>query len=534
MTIKLDERQIIAGEIIGIETECGWGSFRKSPVNRSPAAQADIDPRGLTEKLIAGLSERYPTLWKSDVGDTSPLRVWIPNGALCGNDICNVEIITPECTRIVDLIRVQIATIQSLNNQLHKLGLREIGLANTTRNPTTNDIIGHHENYLVDSATFYSITERRSKIWPAFLTARTIFAGAGYQSSPTEPFYISQRALAITDLYSENTTGNCRGSAGRAIINLRDQPHSRFGKRLHVICGDGNVLPAALFLKLWFTRMVLWGIQHKIFDDIERNLNYNDDDSVKDLHSIACHTGRWPLKAARTQILAVDFLSQLIERVYSLRHSQFTPEDQYGIVIAREVLKWLKTLEGVDERGKVPTNDMEGLGVLAQYVDWANLFYSLKSLEHSEGTLSPDALQNQSVAYYAFDPDIGLLSQKERYQGLLGLITPETEAEGVDKLCYSTRADFRRAVLNFSNRQGVKVTANWNEISFPAQADLPEINVIIDDPRLDYFDLEYPPKKNTTAGEGTHLSYVERLVNERQQRIVEAEYPSWHKPGTKA
>src|SRR5258708_14367759 len=45
----------------------------------------------------------------------------------------------------------------------------------------------------------------------------------------------------------------------RAILNLRDEPLAdpqRF-RRLHLIHGDTNVLPAALFLKVGTTRLVL-------------------------------------------------------------------------------------------------------------------------------------------------------------------------------------------------------------------------------------------------------------------------------------
>jgi proteasome accessory factor A len=66
-------------------------------------------------------------------------------------------------------------------------------------------------------------------------------------------FQISQRADFVeTELY-EWVQHN------RAIINTRDEPLAdpRLYRRLHLLHGDTNVLPAALFLKIGATRIVL-------------------------------------------------------------------------------------------------------------------------------------------------------------------------------------------------------------------------------------------------------------------------------------
>ena len=66
-------------------------------------------------------------------------------------------------------------------------------------------------------------------------------------------FQISQRADYIQNDFFEWVQHN------RAIINTRDEPLAdpRQYRRLHLIHGDTNVLPAALFLKVGATRLVL-------------------------------------------------------------------------------------------------------------------------------------------------------------------------------------------------------------------------------------------------------------------------------------
>src|SRR5204863_3255814 len=98
-----------------------------------------------------------------------------------------------------------------------------------------------------------------------FLTLRVLFTGAGRVGS-TRPnrarteasrgegtFQISQRADYIQNDFFEWVQHN------RAIINTRDEPLAdpRQYRRLHLIHGDSNVLPATAFLKVGTTRLML-------------------------------------------------------------------------------------------------------------------------------------------------------------------------------------------------------------------------------------------------------------------------------------
>ena len=129
----------------------------------------------------------------------------------------------------------------------------------------TGATFGCHENYSLERTVPW--TKRNLLSLLAFLTLRVLFTGAGpgrlqpanpfpgeiRSGKEAAPFQISQRADFIVNDCFEWVQHN------RAIINLRDEPLAdpRRFRRLHLIHGDTNVLPAALFLKVGTTRLVL-------------------------------------------------------------------------------------------------------------------------------------------------------------------------------------------------------------------------------------------------------------------------------------
>jgi proteasome accessory factor A len=129
----------------------------------------------------------------------------------------------------------------------------------------TGATFGCHENYSLDRKA--PLHERNVLSLLAFLTLRVLFTGAGrvgsirpvrfrgevVQREDAALFQISQRADYIQNDFFEWVQHN------RAIINTRDEPLAdpRQYRRLHLIHGDSNVLPAAIFLKIGTTRLVL-------------------------------------------------------------------------------------------------------------------------------------------------------------------------------------------------------------------------------------------------------------------------------------
>src|SRR5688572_1926703 len=112
-----------------------------------------------------------------------------------------------------------------------------------------------------------SLDEKNILSLLGFLTLRVLFCGAGRagtvraalfrgdisQREEPVPFQMSQRADYIQNDFFEWVQHN------RAIINTRDEPLAdpRQYRRLHLLHGDTNVLPSALYLKVGTTRLVL-------------------------------------------------------------------------------------------------------------------------------------------------------------------------------------------------------------------------------------------------------------------------------------
>ena len=129
----------------------------------------------------------------------------------------------------------------------------------------------------------------------SFLTLRALYSGAGRVGgletqrqfmredsddllAEFDGFQITQRADYVENDFFRWVQGN------RAIINTRDEPLAdpdRF-RRLHLLHGDTNVLPAATFLKLGSTSMVLDLLEmgalpeHRLSDPVKslRRLSY--------------------------------------------------------------------------------------------------------------------------------------------------------------------------------------------------------------------------------------------------------------------
>jgi len=188
------------------------------------------------------------------------------NGGRVYIDMGHIEYCTPECPTLRDLL-----TYDSIGDRLLTLALKDLGLddkVSFVRNNIdhyTGATFGCHENYLICRST--PLNEKNVFSLLAFLTLRSIFTGAGrvgsvqtyrMRRSPLENpevdcFQVTQRADYIQNDFFEWVQGN------RAIINTRDEPLADPTKyrRLHLLHGDTNVLPASVFLKVGTTRLVL-------------------------------------------------------------------------------------------------------------------------------------------------------------------------------------------------------------------------------------------------------------------------------------
>ncbi len=244
--------------ITGLETEYGC-------LVQPPAEAAEVLPRvrdWVFEHQRYGLIDLQPRGWDEPAGNGG----FLFNGGRLYLDMGHLEYCTPECASARDVVRYDRAGDLLLLEAVQALGLKDkVSFIRNNVDHYTGATFGCHENYSL--ARTVPLTEENELSLLAFLTLRVLFTGAGRVGSsrpnlfrgevrPREeavPFQLSQRAdFIVTDSFQWV-------QHNRSILNLRDEPLAdpRRYRRLHLIHGDTNVLPAALFLKIGATRLVL-------------------------------------------------------------------------------------------------------------------------------------------------------------------------------------------------------------------------------------------------------------------------------------
>lgn len=243
--------------VTGLETE--YGCLVESPleVRRVLASLRDwVFSEGY------GLLDCLDRDWDEPAGNGG----FLFNGGRLYLDLGHLEYCTPECRSVQELLHYSVAGDALLTAAIDSLGWRgKVRLFRNNIDHHTGATFGCHENYsLLRSAP---LSEENIASLLTFLTLRVLFAGSGrvgsanpfrstIDGSPPPPrarFQISQRADHVHHDFFEWVQHN------RAIINTRDEPLAdpdRY-RRLHLLHGDTNVLPAASALKIGATHLVL-------------------------------------------------------------------------------------------------------------------------------------------------------------------------------------------------------------------------------------------------------------------------------------
>src|SRR6266850_2279259 len=244
--------------ITGLETEYGC-------LIQPPAQIQDVLPRvrdWLFDNDRYGLIDLHDRDWDEPAGNGG----FLFNGGRVYIDMGHLEYCTPECASALDVVRYDRAGDLLLQEAVRALKLQDkVSFIRNNVDHYTGATFGCHENYSLDRKAPLHETNVLSLL--AFLTLRVLFTGAGrvgsirpsrfrgevVQREEAALFQISQRADYIQNDFFEWVQHN------RAIINTRDEPLAdpRHYRRLHLIHGDSNVLPATLFLKVGTTRLVL-------------------------------------------------------------------------------------------------------------------------------------------------------------------------------------------------------------------------------------------------------------------------------------
>ena len=244
--------------ITGLETEYGC-------LVASPGEAKDFLPvirDWLFKNDRYGLIDKHDRDWDEPAGNGG----FLFNGGRVYLDMGHLEYCTPECASALDVVRYDRAGDLLVQEAVRALKLEDkVSFIRNNVDHYTGATFGCHENYSLERKA--PLHEKNVLSLLAFLTLRVLYTGAGRVGSvrpvrfrgevqakeEAASFQISQRADYIQNDFFEWVQHN------RAIINTRDEPLAdpRHYRRLHLIHGDTNVLPATLFLKVGTTRLVL-------------------------------------------------------------------------------------------------------------------------------------------------------------------------------------------------------------------------------------------------------------------------------------
>ena len=375
--------------ITGLETEYGC-------LIQPPVQVQDVLPRvrdWLFENDRYGLIDLHDRDWDEPAGNGG----FLFNGGRVYIDMGHMEYCTPECASTSDVVRYDRVGDLLLQEAVNALKLRDkVSFIRNNVDHYTGATFGCHENYSLDRKA--PLHEKNVLSLLAFLTLRVLFTGAGrvgsirpsrfrgevVQREDAALFQISQRADYIQNDFFEWVQHN------RAIINTRDEPLAdpRQFRRLHLIHGDSNVLPATNFLKVGTTRLVLDLL------DADELPAMALQDAVTALRLLSRTLAPpWCVPMADGKLAdAVELLSIFHQKAKQLFKGRDAETD--------ELLKlWNRVLEGLSS----DLNSLIGL------VDWVTKEYLLRQFCKSEGLeWGHPWLESQDLEFHHIDVERSL------------------------------------------------------------------------------------------------------------------------------
>ena len=434
----MSAKAVHAPRIVGLETE--YGCLAKGVGARSLAQIRDW----YFERCRYGMIDHHERGWDEPPGNGG----FLFNGGRMYIDMGHLEYCTPECATLQDVVRYDRAGDRLLLEGVKELGLDEsVSFIRNNIDHHTGATFGCHENYSMPRTAPLTAANVQSLI--VFLTLRALFAGSGRVGENPSPmgesesganvdFQISQRADFIeTELY-EWVQHN------RAIINTRDEPLAdpRLYRRLHLLHGDTNVLPAALYFKVGATRLVLDLLDA---DDLPAIALANAVDALRTISRRLRPPWRVTLDDG-AEGDAVELLSRFRLRA----QARFGHRDEETDAV---LALWMRM-----ERG-LSTDPTQLMGL----VDWATKLELLENFRQREGLGWNDPwLKAQDLEYHQIDParSLGLALADLEGPWSCGLDDPLTLTQPPK----DTRAALRSMLMRGIATTREPYQINWHRI----------------------------------------------------------------------
>ena len=371
--------------IVGLETE--YGCLTNTPAGSFIAVERVRD--WIFGREEYGLIDVHHRDWDEPPGNGG----FLFNGGRVYIDMGHLEYCTPECVSLIDILRYDRAGDALTMHAVKALGLvGEVSFIRNNIDHYTGATFGCHENYLVRRSA--PLTETNVLSLLTFLTLRLLFTGAGrvgttlaaeWRGETTRPgmeggFQMSQRADYINNDLYEWVQFN------RSIINTRDEPlgDPRKYRRLHLLHGDTNVLPATLLLKVGTTSLMLDLLEINHLPKLVLA------DAVKTFRALSHQTeGPWEVRLADGRSMdAVELLERFFSAAWAEFHGRDTETD-----ILLDV--WGSTLKALATEPQA----------LIGKVDWITKLWLLRKFMAQEKLDWDDPwLKSQDLEFHHIDP----------------------------------------------------------------------------------------------------------------------------------
>lgn len=385
----------------------------------------------------------------------------LPNGARFYNDHGHPEYATPECLSSFELALHDLAGERVVRGAAESFAQSSGHICKLYKNNTDfhGASYGCHESYLVPRAVGFEALY--AAVMP-ILIARQVLCGAGKvgaeQGAKCE-YQLSQRADFLVDAVSLETLYR------RSLFNTRDEPHADPSKwiRLHVICGDANMIPSATRRKVGLIKLAIallrigeapeWRIPHPVeaFASVSKD--------AKGEFRIELGRNSW---TTAFEILESYFSAG--EKALGIRAG--TEQDgllgELGSVI-------VECRDLIEAFGACPE-------LFREKVDWAAKKWLLDQVREEEGwDWSHPALRSYDLEYHNIDPAEGLyfaLAEEGRAEARPPHDLIESRVEGNFE---PTRAAARgHAVERFATSLQ---TACWRSLTFRSENGIEEVEL---------------------------------------------------------
>jgi proteasome accessory factor A len=419
-----------------------------------PAQVQEVLPRvrdWLFEHDRYGLIDLHDRDWDEPAGNGG----FLFNGGRVYIDMGHMEYCTPECATALDVVRYDRAGDLLLQEAVRALKLEDkVSFIRNNVDHYTGATFGCHENYSLDRKA--PLHEKNVLSLLAFLTLRVLFTGSGrvgsirpsrfrgelVQREDAALFQISQRADYIQNDFFEWVQHN------RAIINTRDEPLAdpRQYRRLHLIHGDSNVLPATIFLKVGTTRLVLDLLDADELPPLALH------DAVTTLRLLSrTLEPPWCVPLADGKLAdAIELLAMYHAKAKELFKGRDTETDCL-------LELWAKVMRGLS------TSLHSMVGIL----DWITKEYLLREFCRSEGLEWGNPwLESQDLEFHHIDPDrsLGLaLAHRD------GFWEPDGLEEAMSRPPSDSRAHARSRLMREIQGKESSYFLDWEAVEVPNQ-----------------------------------------------------------------